>query len=77
MRRSLLILTLLLLAACSEKTDQTYTVDQLTTDEGLLSRILAEGRNIAGELRATVNCQNAEAADGKLRLQNMRKALGK
>ncbi|ELT47436.1 MULTISPECIES: EexN family lipoprotein [Hyphomicrobiales] len=77
MRRSLLILTLLLLAACSEKTDQTYTVDQLTTDEGLLSRILAECRNNPGELRATVNCQNAEAADGKLRLQNMRKALGK
>lgn len=77
MRRSLLILTLLLLAACSEKTDQTYTVDQLTADDALLSRIMAECRNNPGELRATVNCQNAEAADGKLRLQNMRKALGK
>ncbi len=76
MRRSLLILTLLLLAACSEKTDQTYTVDQLTTDEGLLSRILAECRNNPGELQETANCQNAEAADGKLRLEKMRKALG-
>ncbi|MDG3580514.1 EexN family lipoprotein [Rhizobium sp. YJ-22] len=77
MRRSLLILTLLLLAACSEKTDQTYTVDQLTADEGLLSRIMTDCRNNPGELRETANCQNAEAADGKLRLQNMRKALGK
>lgn len=77
MRRSLLILTLLLLAACSEKTDQTYTVDQLTADEGLLSRIMTDCRSNPGELRETANCQNAEAADGKLRLQNMRKALGK
>ena len=77
MRRSLLILTLLLLAACSEKTDQIYTVDQLTADEGMLSRIMTDCRNNPGELRETANCQNAEAADGKLRLQNMRKALGK
>ncbi|MXN48714.1 EexN family lipoprotein [Shinella kummerowiae] len=77
MRRSLLILTLLLLAACSEKTDQTYTVDQVTANKGLLSRIMTDCRNNPGELRETANCQNAEAADGKLRLQNMRKALGK
>ncbi len=77
MRRSLLVLALLLLAACSEKTDQTYTVDQLTADQGLLSRIMTDCRNNPGELRETANCQNAEAADGKLRLQNMRKALGK
>ncbi|EYR78176.1 EexN family lipoprotein [Shinella sp. DD12] len=76
MRRSLLVLALLLLAACSEKTDQTYTVDQLTADEGLLARILAECRNNPGELRETANCKNAEAADGKLRLEKMRKALG-
>jgi redox-regulated HSP33 family molecular chaperone len=76
MRRSLLVLALLLLTACSEKTEQSYTVDQLTADEGLLSRIMAECRNNPGELRATANCQNAEAADGKLRLEKMRKALG-
>lgn len=76
MRRSLLVLALLLLAACSEKTDQTYSVDQLTADEGLLSRIMTECRNNPGELRETANCQNAEAADGKLRLEKMRKALG-
>ncbi|WP_454859297.1 EexN family lipoprotein [Rhizobium binxianense] len=77
MRRSLLILTLLLLAACSEKGEQSYTVDQLTADDALLSRIMTDCRNNPGELRETANCQNAEAADGKLRLQNMRKALGK
>ncbi|MCD1265383.1 hypothetical protein B5M44_25425 [Shinella sumterensis] len=76
MRRSLLVLALLLLAACSEKTEQSYTVDQLTADETLLSRITAECRNNPGELRQTANCQNAEAADGKLRLEKMRKALG-
>lgn len=76
MRRSLLVLALLLLMACSEKTDQTYTVDQLAADEGLLARILAECRNNPGELRETANCKNAEAADGKLRLEKMRKALG-
>ena len=76
MRRSLLVLALLLLAACSERTEQSYTVDQLTADETLLSRITAECRNNPGELRQTANCQNAEAADGKLRLEKMRKALG-
>lgn len=75
MSRSLLVLALLL-AACSEKTEQSYTVDQLTADEALLSRIIVECRNNPGELRETANCQNAEAADGKLRLEKMRKALG-
>lgn len=76
MRRSPILAALLLIAACSEKTEQSYTVDQLTADEGLLSRIMAECRNNPGELRETANCQNAEAADGKLRLEKMRKALG-
>lgn len=76
MSRSLIVLALLLLAACSEKTEQPYTVDQLAADEALLSRILVKCRNNPGELRATANCQNAEAADGKLRLEKMRKALG-
>lgn len=76
MRRSLLVLALLLLTACSEKNEQPYTIDQLTADEALLSRIMAECRNNSGELRETANCQNAEAADGKLRLEKMRKALG-
>ncbi|OJU98371.1 MAG: hypothetical protein BGO06_17350 [Shinella sp. 65-6] len=76
MRRSPILAALLLIAACSEKTEQSYTVDQLTADEALLSRIIAECRNNPGELRGTANCQNAEAADGKLRLEKMRKALG-
>ncbi|WLE00792.1 EexN family lipoprotein (plasmid) [Agrobacterium leguminum] len=76
MSRSLLVLALLLLAACSEKAEPSYTVDQLIADETLLSRITAECRNNPGELRQTANCQNAEAADGKLRLEKMRKALG-
>lgn len=77
MRRSPFLATLFLLAACSEKAEQTHTVDALIADETLLSSIRSECRNNPGELRDTVNCRNAEAADGKLRLQNMRKALGK
>lgn len=76
MRRSPILAALLLIAACSEKTEQPYTVDQLTADEALLSRIMAECRNNPGELQETAHCQNAEAADGKLRLEKMRKALG-
>lgn len=76
MRRSPILGALLLLTGCSEKTDQTYTVDQLIADEGLLSRIMTDCRNNPGELRETANCRNAEAADGKLRLEKMRKALG-
>ncbi|WP_425644247.1 EexN family lipoprotein [Agrobacterium leguminum] len=35
-----------------------------------------ECRNNPGELRDTANCRNAEAADGRLRLERMRKSLG-
>jgi len=77
MRRSPFLATFFLLAACSEKAEQTYTVDALIADGALLSRIMSECRNNPGELHDTVNCRNAEAADGKQRLQNMRKALGK
>ncbi|CAK7260975.1 MULTISPECIES: EexN family lipoprotein [unclassified Shinella] len=76
MRRFPFLATLLVLGACSEKTEQAYTVDELIADEALLSRIVTECRNNPGELRETTNCRNAEAADGKLRLQNMRRALG-
>ncbi len=76
MRRIPIFITLLLLAACSQESERTYTVDELIADEPLLSRTISDCRNNPGELRDTPNCRNAEAADGKLRLQNMRKALG-
>jgi len=75
-RRIPIFITLLLLAACSQESERTYTVDELIADEPLLSRTISDCRNNPGELRDTPNCRNAEAADGKLRLQNMRKALG-
>ncbi|OWV73044.1 hypothetical protein ATY77_08550 [Rhizobium sp. R634] len=64
------------LAACSPQTEKTYTVDELAADDGLLAKIIGECRNNPGELRDTPNCRNAEAADGKLRLERMRKSLG-
>ncbi|MGZ9719088.1 EexN family lipoprotein [Rhizobium miluonense] len=65
----------LALSACSPG-DKVYTVDELVGDEVLLTKIIGECRNNPGELRDTPNCRNAEAADGKLRLERMRKSLG-
>jgi hypothetical protein len=65
-----------LLVACSQEPVRTYTVDEFVADTELLTRTISECRDNPGELRDTPNCRNAEAADGKLRLQNMRKALG-
>jgi hypothetical protein len=38
--------------------------------------MIAKCRNNPGEISDTANCRNAEAADGKLRLERMRKSLG-
>ncbi|CUX55033.1 EexN family lipoprotein [Agrobacterium deltaense] len=66
---------LLPLSACSPE-EKVYTVDKLVADEVLLTKIIGECRNNPGELRDTANCRNAEAADGRLRLERMRKSLG-
>ncbi len=76
MRSIFIIVTLVVLASCSEDGERTYTVDEFMSDGGLLKRTVTECRDNPGDLRDTANCRNAEAADGKLRLQNMRKALG-
>lgn len=76
MRRVPIFVALMLLAACSEQSERTYNVDEFVADTELLTRTMSECRNNPGKLRDTPNCRNAEAADGKLRLQNMRKALG-
>jgi len=75
MRAIVTMAVLVLLVGCSEEKAATYTVEELTADENLLSQTLAECRNNPGDLRGTANCVNAEAADGKMRLQNMRRAL--
>lgn len=76
MRPIPILVILMLLAACSQESERSYTVHEFIADEALLRRTISECRNKPGELRQTPNCRNAEAADGKLRLQNMRKALG-
>ena len=48
MRRVPFLAALLVLGACSEKTEQTYTVDELIADDALLSRIMSECRNNPG-----------------------------
>ena len=67
---------LLLLSACSPEKEKVYTVNELIADEALLTKIIGECRNNPGDLHDTSNCRNAEAADGKLRLERMRKSLG-
>jgi hypothetical protein len=76
MRKVLALLATLGLAACSEPAERTYTVDELVADEALLSSIITTCRNNPGKLANRTNCMNAEAADGKLRLQRMRQSLG-
>lgn len=64
-----------LLAACS-RDEKVYTVDELVDDGALLSKIIGDCRNNPGERHNTPNCLNAEAADGRVRLERMRKSLG-
>jgi hypothetical protein len=75
-RRVPILVSLALLAACSQGSEPTYTVEEFVADPELLTRTISDCRDNPGELRNTPNCRNAEAADGRLRLQNMRKALG-
>jgi hypothetical protein len=75
-RRVPILVSLALLAACSQGSEPTYTVEEFVADPELLTRTISDCRGNPGELRNTPNCRNAEAADGRLRLQNMRKALG-
>lgn len=75
MRTAFVLLTALLVG-CSEQTERTYTVDELVANEGFLSDTITKCRNNTGGLHNTANCRNAEAADFKLGLLNMQKALG-
>ncbi|RUM20672.1 hypothetical protein EFQ99_29020 [Rhizobium vallis] len=76
MRHVLLGVVTLTLSGCFGQGDKTYTVDELMADEALLTKIISECRNNPGKLRQTPNCQNAEAADWKLRLERMKTSLG-
>ncbi|WP_273793761.1 EexN family lipoprotein [Brucella anthropi] len=75
MRALVTMAVLGLLAGCSDDIGATYTLEELTADKHLLSLILSECRNNPGYLGGTRNCVNAQAADGRLRLRNMREAL--
>ncbi|QTG17022.1 EexN family lipoprotein (plasmid) [Agrobacterium tumefaciens] len=76
MRRAPLLVSLAVLVGCTQGSERTYTVEEFVADTELLTRTISDCRDNPGELRDTPNCRNAEAADGRLRLQNMRKALG-
>lgn len=69
------VVAVVLLPACS-RDEKVYTVDELVDDGALLAKIIGDCRNNPGELHNTPNCLNAEAADGRVRLERMRKSLG-
>jgi hypothetical protein len=69
-------MAMLFLSACSPGKEKVYNVDELAADQALLTKIIGECRNNPGELHDTPNCRNAEAADGRLRLERMRRSLG-
>ncbi len=69
------VVAVVLLPACSQD-EKVYTVDELVDDGALLAKIIGDCRNNPGELHNTPNCLNAEAADGRVRLERMRKSLG-
>jgi hypothetical protein len=69
------VVAVVLLAACS-RDENVYTVDELADDGALLTKIINDCRNNPGELHNTPNCLNAEAADGRVRLERIRKSLG-
>ncbi|MFL5011606.1 EexN family lipoprotein [Rhizobium sp.] len=76
MTHLLFVILVLTLSGCSGDEDRIYTVDELMDDQVLLAKITSECRNNPGALRQTPNCQNAAAADWKLRLERMNRALG-
>jgi hypothetical protein len=76
MKWSIPVAAVLILSSCSKQDEKTYTVDELVNDSALLARIVAEYRNIPGEPHNAPNCLNAEVADGRIRLERMRKSLG-
>ncbi|MBY3125561.1 EexN family lipoprotein [Rhizobium laguerreae] len=76
MKHLLLGIVVLTLSGCFGDEDRIYTVDELMDDGVLLAKITSECRSNPGALRQTPNCQNAAAADWKLRLERMNRALG-
>jgi hypothetical protein len=67
---------MLLLSSCSPQTEKVYTVDELISRSGDADE---DHRAVPQQSRRAprhLNCRNAEAADGRLRLARMRKSLG-
>ncbi|NTH46700.1 EexN family lipoprotein [Agrobacterium rhizogenes] len=76
MKRLIFLTFLIGLAGCSKQSERIYSVDELMADQTLLSDIIAKCRSNPGELQATPNCVNAEAANGKSLLLGIGKAPG-
>ncbi|NTI50433.1 EexN family lipoprotein [Agrobacterium rhizogenes] len=64
------------LFGCSKQPERTYSVDELVANQTLLSDLIAKCKSNPGELRATPNCVNAEAADRMSLLLGIGKAPG-
>lgn len=73
--RSFNFLIIAMLTGCSQA-EKTYSVEDFLVNDALLAEHVEKCRKNPGELGQTPNCVNAAAADGKARLQRMKKALG-
>lgn len=69
-------LVVLSVSGCSEPAEKTRSVSDYLADEAMRADQIARCRDNPGELAATANCRNAEAAEGKARFQRMDEALG-
>lgn len=77
MKRVAALVMTTLLAACSEPPPPTViTVGEFLANESLRADHIGKCRENPGELGQTPNCQNAEEAEGKARLERMNRALG-
>lgn len=77
MRRVAALVMMTLLAACSEPSPATViTVSEFLADGNLRADHIGKCRENPGELGQTPNCRNAEEAEGKARIERMKRALG-
>jgi hypothetical protein len=70
------VVAVLIPSSCLKQGERVYAIDALISDNALLANFTGKCRSNPGEFHNTRNRLNAEAADGKIRLERMCKLLG-
>lgn len=76
MKQVTFVIAIFFISACSSENEKIYTVDELMTDQALLTRIIGDWHNNPDQIHDTLNGRDAEAAVGGPRLERTRKSLG-